>query len=314
MAAPDHPSIPIICGPTGSGKTAVAVALAREFPLEVVSADSRQIIRYLDIGTAKPTRAEREAVTFHLLDIVDPGQRYSAYRFISDADKVIGSILGAGRIPLVVGGTGLYLRALIEGVVEIENEDLSLREKLEQEMSEAGCDRMYEKLKQIDPDEAARIHPHNRVRVIRALEIYHLTGKSKSDMMASGAYKKSAYHYQYFCLSPPRDKLYRQIDQRVEEMMGDGLLDELKSLVARGLGDQIKKSNVIGYSELLDHLGGNLSLDAAVIKIKQNSRRYAKRQLTWFRAQPACDLFDSAGKLRRAVSDKCLLWRECTDN
>ncbi len=310
MAGPDNTDIPIICGPTGSGKTAVAVALAQEFPIEVVSADSRQIIKYLDIGTAKPTQVEREAVAFHLLDIIDPGQRYSAYRFIGDADEAIGSVLAAGKIPLVVGGTGLYLRALIEGVMEIDNDDMSVREKLEREMSEQGRDHMYEKLRQIDPEEAARIHPHNKVRVIRALEIYHLTGKSKSEMMASGAYRKSGYSFKYFCLAPPREFLYRQIDQRVERMMAEGLLDEVKSLVDLGMGDQISRANVIGYSELIDYLGGNLSLDTAVIRIKQNSRRYAKRQLTWFRAQPGCDRFDSADELQRAVRNHCQLWRK----
>lgn len=305
MAAPEAQRIPIICGPTGSGKTDAALALARDYPIEIVSADSRQIIKHLDIGTAKPTAEERRQVSFHLLDLIEPGERYSAFRFIDDANAAIGSILTRGRIPLVVGGTGLYLRALTEGVVEIEPDDHTIRERLEQEMDESGPEAMHEKLREVDPKEAHRIHPNNRVRVIRALEIYHLTGKPKSELVATGDYRRGDFACDYYCLMPPRERLYAAIDARVDRMMAAGLLQELQNLVKKGYTEQIQKANVIGYAELIGHLQGNFSLPEGVSLIKQNSRRYAKRQLTWFRRQPECRFFEDAPALIEAVGVQC---------
>ena len=191
----DLSRIPVICGPTASGKTAIAVSLASSFPIEIVSADSRQIIRRLDIGTAKPTADERKAVRFHLLDLIDPGERYSAYQFIEDADATISDIVSRKRIPVIVGGTGLYLRALVDGVIEIESDNPEIRERLQKEMDTIGPEMMHRRLAQIDPAEARAIHPNNRIRVLRALEIYELTHQPKSKLMASGAYKKSRYEY-----------------------------------------------------------------------------------------------------------------------
>ena len=294
--------IPIICGPTGSGKTAIAVALAGDYPVEIVSADSRQVIKHLNIGTAKPTPEESKRVRFHLIDIVEPGERYSAYRFASEAEKIIGEILGREHIPLVVGGTGLYLRALSEGVVEIEEEDMQLRERLEEEMKEIGPDAMYRKLEGIDPLEAARLHPNNQVRVIRALEIYYLTGKTKSELVLTGSYNKSDRNYSYYCLALPREKLYERINERVDSMLTEGLLEELQCLIKQGKGEGIKKANVIGYAELIDYIEGNCSLEAAVAMIKQNSRRYAKRQMTWFRHQSGCRMYADAESLCKSLA------------
>jgi tRNA dimethylallyltransferase len=308
LAERNEKTVPIICGPTGSGKTAAAMDLAREFPLEIISADSRQIIKYLDIGTAKPTAAEQETVKFHLIDIIEPGKRYSAYQFIDDASRAIESVIAIGRIPVVVGGTGLYLRALTEGVVEIAEDDTSIRKRLEEEMATLGQDKMYEKLKEIDPDEAGRIHPHNQVRLIRALEIYYLTGKPKSEIAASGPYRKSEHTFKYFCLTPPREALYSQINERVDQMLSAGLVQEVQTLVSRGLKKRLQVANVIGYSEIIDHLDGNLSLDATVSSIKQSSRRYAKRQLTWFRKHVPGNCFESREALVGAAKDHCLLW------
>ena len=305
MAAPELKAIPIICGPTGSGKTAVALRLAEQLPIEIISADSRQIIKHLDIGTAKPTAAERAKIKFHLIDIIEPGERYTAFRFIDGATRAIESIISNGKIPLIVGGTGLYLRALSEGVVEVEQGDLSVRENLEEEMERLGPDKMHEKLSAIDPDEAARIHPHNRVRVIRALEIYHLTGKPKSKLTANGSYRKSEHDFAYFCLTPPRDELYDAINARVDQMIAAGLLEEVRTLVEKGLKKRIKVANVIGYNEVLDHLYGNLSLDEAVNLIRQNSRRYAKRQMTWFRKQQGCEYFSNRQSLAEAIVSYC---------
>jgi len=297
----DHNLIPIICGPTGSGKTSAAVRLASEFPLEVISADSRQIIRHLDIGTAKPTAEEQRIVRFHLIDLIEPGERYSAFRFIEDADRAVREVLARGRIPVVVGGTGLYLRALTEGVVEIEEDRPEIRERLENEMNELGPEAMHRRLMAIDPDEAAKIHPNNRVRVIRALEMCELAGQPKSKLTASGAYKRSEFDYQLYCLQPERERLYEAINRRVDVMMQAGLLEEVKRLVGRGLGPALRRAHVIGYAEVLDYLDGRVSLDGGVDLIKQNSRRYAKRQMTWFRHQTECDYYADAELLSTAL-------------
>ena len=282
---PEKSAIPIICGPTGSGKTAVAMALAEQFSIEIISADSRQIIKHLDIGTAKPTRAECNKVCFHLVDLIEPGERYSAFRFVEDADIALRQITTKGKLPLVVGGTGLYLKALTDGVVKIDNNDTTIRNRLESEMEQLGAEAMFQRLTELDPDEAARFHPNNKVRVIRALEICELTGKSKTELLTETKHLKSEWKFEYHCLLPDREELYADINLRVDQMIGAGWLDELQALLDQGLGESISRARVIGYVELLDHLNGLYSLSEAVDLIKQNSRRYAKRQYTWFRNQ-----------------------------
>jgi tRNA dimethylallyltransferase len=289
--------IPIICGPTGSGKTAAALRLAEQFPFEIVNADSRQIIRHLDIGTAKPTLEERKRAVFHLIDIIEPGEPYSAVRYLSDATRVIKDILKRGNRPLVVGGTGLYLRALSEGIVQIEADDMNIRDHLEAELASWGADALWERLREIDPLEAAKVHPNNAVRIIRALEIHKLTGKTKSELMASGSYQTSGFQFAYYCLQPDRDVLYRGIETRVDRMIDQGLVKEVAELVSLGLSEGIRRANVIGYNEILDHLKGRWTLEEATVLIKQNSRRYAKRQMTWFRHQADCRLFDEPASL-----------------
>ena len=297
-------NIPIICGPTASGKSAVAFKLAQTFPVEIVSADSRQIIKHLNIGTAKPTDEEKKQANFHLIDIIKPGERYTAFRFIDNANQAIEDILKRNKVPIVVGGTGLYLRALTEGVVEIEQEDYTIREKLENELEEKGSEILFERLKKIDPLEAAKIHPNNHVRLIRALEIYYLTGKSKSEITSSNSYMKSDYDFEYFCLLPNREELYHKINSRVEQMLECGLLTEIKQLFTDGYEEKLKKANVIGYNELIEHLNGNLSYDEAVNLIKQNTRRYAKRQYTWFRRQIDGTFYDNSDDLHQNLSKR----------
>lgn len=295
--------IPIICGPTGSGKTEAALDLADQFEIEIVSADSRQMIKHLDIGTAKPSLHERERVGFHLVDIIDPGVRYTAFQFIEDASSAIGSILSRNRIPVIVGGTGLYLRALTEGVVEIDTSQAEIRERLEKERDELGADAMHRRLEEIDPLEAAKIHPHNRVRVIRALEIFYTTGIPKSQLLATGSHRKSQHEFSYYALIPPRDQLYNKINLRVDQMLESGLMEELTRLVGRGMKEQVRAANVIGYNELLDHIDGDVTLTEAVSMIKQNSRRYAKRQITWFTRQIEAGRFSDIKSLVEAVGD-----------
>ncbi len=294
---PELPPIPIICGPTATGKTAIALTLAESFPLEIISADSRQMIKHLDIGTAKPTKEEQARATFHLLDLIEPGERYTAFRFIDDATKAIKSCLERKNIPLVVGGTGFYLRALTEGIVEIEQENTDIRQQLEEELAREGAQKMYERLEAIDPLEAARLHPHNTVRVLRALEIFYLTGKSKSELSVTGAYHKSEYAFEYYCLLPEREELYRTIEARVDAMIEQGWLEEVRTLYQNGLGAAVRKANVIGYNELLDYLEEKLTWEEAVRFIKQNTRRYAKRQTTWFRRQTSGKFFSNGEAL-----------------
>ncbi len=296
-------SIPIICGPTGSGKTGVAVKLASDFPVEIVSADSRQIIKFLDIGTAKPTPEECKAVNFHLVDVIDPGERFSAFKFIDSADQAISDILSKDKIPIIVGGTGLYLKALTEGVVEIEEEDMAIREKLESEMEQHGPEVMYDKLMQIDPLEAVKFHPNNKLRVIRTLEIFYLTGKTKSEIVTTGKYFKSKYTYKYYCLAQEREVLYERINARVDQMLEMGWIDEVKELINKGMGDVIRRANVIGYAEILDYLDDKYTLKEAVLLIKQNTRRYAKRQMTWFRHQTDSQFYESADMLVNDIED-----------
>lgn len=300
MASPAP--IPIICGPTGSGKTGVAVRLAASYPIEVVSADSRQIIRHLDIGTAKPTQQERDAVATHLLDLIEPGERYTAFRFIDDATAAIKNIFTRDKLPVVVGGTGLYLRALTDGIVEIEEEDMSVRDALEREMEQLGPAAMYEQLERIDPLEAARTHPNNRVRVLRALEIYRRTGRTRSELAETGHYRRSGFDFTPFCLAPQREELYERINGRVDGMMASGFLEEVRRLVDEGRAEAVRRANVLGYVELLDHLEGKYSLAEAVALIKQHHRRYAKRQLTWFRNQTAARFYESSDRLTEAVA------------
>ena len=293
----DLPPIPVICGPTGSGKTSLVVALAAHYPLEVVSADSRQILRHLDIGTAKPTCEEKQAVPFHLVDIVEPGERYSAFQFVLDCDAAIEGILERRNIPVIVGGTGLYLRALTEGVIELKDPEPGVRERLEEEMEREGPEAMHRRLSEVDPEEAGRIHAHNRVRVIRALEIFELTGLPKSELTRSGTYKRSEHSYEFLCLQQEREILYDQINRRVDQMLAQGLLAEVERLVSEGLEDRLRQANVIGYEELLDYLKGQMTLDEAIEMIKRNSRRYAKRQITWFRHQAQCSYYADAAEL-----------------
>ena len=285
MAVSDRPSVPILAGPTACGKTAIALRLAEEFPLEVISADSRQVVRHLQVGTAKPTAEERARVPVHLIDLVEPGQRYSAFQFIGDAERCIGQILSRQLTPLVVGGTGLYLRALTEGVVEVADDDLEIRRTLEEELALHGPDEMYRRLQQVDPLEAARTHPANRLRVLRALEIFHLTGKSKSEITATGPHRRSGYQFVWFVLLPERRHLYERINQRVDAMIAAGWLDEVTTLVEAGKADALRQARVIGYAELLDFLQGLRPWDETISLIKQNTRRYAKRQYTWFNHQ-----------------------------
>ena len=273
-----------ICGPTASGKTALSVALAQRLHTEIISADSMQIYRGMDIGTAKPTEAERCGVPHHLLDICDPGEPFSVARYVELADAAAQDILRRGMIPVVAGGTGLYMDALIECSTFTGDEtDLSIREKYQRMAAEQGNIAVHECLRRVDPEGAARLHPNNLKRVIRALEVYEQTGMTLDAF--NRLHKRPAPKYQAIKIGvcpAERQVLYERIDKRVDQMLVDGLLDETRRLLERGALAGTA-AQAIGYKELLGFLQGEQPLEECVALLKQRSRNYAKRQLTWLK-------------------------------
>ncbi len=268
----------MITGPTGVGKTEVGVILARKFDLDIISADSRQIYRYLDIGTAKPSLQLRQEVRFHMIDCVNPGQLYSAADFAGDALKVMRELRRVGRRFIVVGGAGFYLRALFEPFFDTPRTSKELRTRLQKEPT----DRLYARLQEIDPERANQLHPNDRQRIIRSLEIYELTGRRFSEL-ARTEQKEVEFLPVYIVLNVSRAILYQRIEKRFDEMMTAGLLEEVKSLKAQGWDKASCVANTYGYSELLQYINGFISLDEAIKLAEKKTKEYARRQLTWLR-------------------------------
>ena len=283
----------VICGPTASGKTSLAIDLAESFAAEIISADSRQVYRGMDIGTAKATAEERLRVPHHLIDVVDPDRNFTAADFVRIARKTIVEIDARGHLPMLVGGTGLYIRALTEGLLPAPGADKELRDRLLAQESIEGEGSLHRRLQEIDPVMAARLHPRDRIRIIRAIEVFSLTDRRLSDLQEEHAFADHPYRVLALGLAIERDDLYRAIDLRVEAMMTAGLLDEVRALLAQGYSPHLKAMRTIGYRECLQHLEGELSLDEAVAQIQQASRRYSKRQLTWFHKDKSIIWVDS---------------------
>jgi tRNA dimethylallyltransferase len=273
----------VILGPTCVGKTQASLKLADIINGEIISFDSRQIYRFMDIGTAKPTLEQREKVPHHLIDLISPDKRFTAADYGKKAREIIREIVERKRYPIAVGGSGLYLKALIEGFFEGPKANGKIRERLEREAQRFGEPHLFNRLKEVDPEAAERIHPNDSVRIIRALEVYELTGKPISTWQQEGKYDPFPMSFIKIGLHLDREKLYQRIDQRVDEMMNRGLLDEVKRLNEMGFTLRLKALKTVGYQELFAYLEGQLNLSEAVEKIKQNTRNYAKRQLTWFR-------------------------------
>ncbi len=277
----------VVAGATASGKTALAVDIAECLAGEVVSADSMQIYKYMDIGSAKPTPEEMRGVPHHLIDYVDPCTPYSAADYTAAAHEVIADIHARGRVAVVAGGTGLYVSSLVNDVDFTDAEgDSSIRAELRSFADEHGTAALYEELKRVDPEQAERIHPNNVKRVIRAIEFYRLTGKKISEHQADTKKTESRYDALMMMIDFERAALYERIERRVDLMMSEGLLDEVKRLKDMGLTRESLSMQGIGYKEVLDYLDGRMSLDDTIALIKQSTRRYAKRQLTWFRRDP----------------------------
>jgi tRNA dimethylallyltransferase len=278
------PRIVVVGGPTASGKTALAVALARRLGGEVVNADSQQLYRTLDVGTAKPSPGERAGVPHHLLDVAEPGEGWDAARFVAAADGAIAGIVARGAIPIVVGGTGLYLRALLHGIVAAPGRDPALRARLEAEAERTGRPALHARLAAIDPEAAARIQPNDLVRIVRALEIA-AGGARPSELHRAHAFAPERYRSIFLALAPPTEHLRARIDARVEAMFGGGLLDEAAALVAR-FGEAVPAKLPIGYAAAVAVVRGTSTLPEAIREVQAATRQYARRQVIWLRREP----------------------------
>ena len=276
----------ILTGPTAVGKTGLSIALAKAIDAEIINADSMQVYRGMDIGSAKITMREMDGVPHHLIDILDPTQDFSVYEFQQAAKAAIEDIRSRGKIPLLVGGTGFYIQALLKDVdFNEEAVDEAYRNELQQ-LAECDPQKLHQMLTGIDPEAAAEIHPNNLKRVMRALEFARVNGSAISEHNREQKSKPSPYNYAYFVLERDRTLLYERIDARVDQMMEEGLLQETEHLKAGGLRDGMTAAHGLGYRELLRYLDGACDLEEAIRLIKQNTRHYAKRQLTWFRREP----------------------------
>jgi tRNA dimethylallyltransferase len=273
----------IIAGPTGVGKTKVAIAIAEWIGGEIVGADSRQIYRYMNIGTAKPTPEERACIPHHLIDIRNPDEEYSAAEYAKDASAAIHSIHTRGKIPLLVGGTGLYIQAVLYGMFEGPGRDKAFRAQMHTLAETHGSTRLYQELLRVDPKTAQRVHSNDLIRIIRALEVHHLTGKPISEHQMSATEPLAYYHSCFLVLTTERKILYERINARVDQMVEQGLVEEVQDLVKQGYHKSLNSMNSVGYKEIMEYLSGVRDLSSAIDLIKRNTRRYAKRQLTWFR-------------------------------
>lgn len=276
----------VIVGPTAVGKTKLSIELAKVLNGEIVSADSMQIYRYMDIGTAKPTVEERQGIPHHMIDVIDPGQEFSVAEYQRLATQAIDDIHSRGKLPIVVGGTGLYIKSLLYPMNFTDaSYDPELRKELQLQAEIMGKEYLHSKLQAVDPKTAARLHPNDVRRVIRALEVYHLTGKPMSEYDQGLEQMDYKYNVAIIGLTMDRAKLYQRINQRVDEMMKNGLLDEVKRMLEMGYTRDMISMQGLGYKELMEYLEGRVSLEEAIEVLKRETRRYAKRQLTWFRAQ-----------------------------
>lgn len=285
--------IPVICGPTCVGKTTVAIEAASALDAEIISADSMQIYRYMDIGTAKPSLLEQARVSHHMIDIVDPDALFDAQLYAEMGRKVIYELADAGIPVVVAGGTGLYIRALLHGLFQAGSGDPGLRMKLKAEASIHGTDSLYQQLCQCDPVSAAKIHPSDTFRIIRALEVYAATGQPISTWHKEHQESPPLFDVLKIGLSRPRELLYERINRRVDIMIEDGLVDEVKSLIDRGYASGLKPFRSIGYRHILDFLEGRLSWEDTLQTLKRDTRRYAKRQMTWFNADLQVEWMDA---------------------
>lgn len=276
----------ILTGPTAVGKTALSIALAKAIGGEIISADSMQVYRHMDIGSAKVTPEEMERVPHYLIDVLEPDQEFNVVVFQELAKQAAAKIYSRGHIPIVVGGTGFYIQALVYDIDFTENdEDTAFRRTLEEQAKREGAEALYERLRAVDPESCESIHAHNIKRVIRAIEFYEKTGKKISEHNREQRQNDSPYNFAYFVLNDDRERIYERINGRVDLMMAQGLVEEVRALRESGCRKDMVSMQGLGYKELLSYLEGETSLEEAVYLIKRDTRHFAKRQLTWFRRE-----------------------------
>ena len=296
------PKVIVIAGPTASGKTALSIALAKKINGEIISADSMQIYKYMDIGTAKPTKEEMSGIKHYLLDFVFPDERYSVADFKKDAENAIEEILKKGKTPIVVGGTGLYIDSLIYGIEYPDIKfDVDYRNSLEKIASlEGGLESLYEKAIKIDSNAVLKISRNDKKRIMRILEIYHATGKTKTELEIESRKNEVKYDYRVFVINMDREKLYERINKRVDIMIENGLIDEVKSILKR-FDNFPTAMQGLGYKEVVDYLYGRYTKNEMIEKLKMETRRYAKRQLTWFRKDKSFTWIDGLDDMQNNI-------------
>jgi tRNA dimethylallyltransferase len=280
------PFIIVICGPTGIGKTSAGIEAAEAFGGEIISADSMQIYKYMDIGTAKPTPQERARIIHHMIDIIEPDEDFSAARFAELAAGTIKQLRGKNAVPFVVGGTGLYIKALTQGLFDPGKVSPDAKTRLKKEAEINGTEVLYSRLMKSDPAAAERIHPNDTFRIIRALEIFEATGTPISEYRDKHGFSERPFNLLKIGLTMERKALYDRIEKRVDSMIEAGFIDEVRRLIGMNYSADLKSMQSIGYRHIADYLEGRTELDEALRVLKQDTRRFAKRQMTWFNADP----------------------------
>jgi len=283
MNETEKPKLIVICGPTGIGKTALSLSLAEEFNGAIVGADSMQIYKHMDIGTAKPDESERSRIPHFLIDVINPDEAYDAVRYSKEAREFIFMIHKQAMVPFVIGGTGFYIKALLHGLFKAQLSDPKVRKKFRDEAEQKGSKRLHEALAECDKISADRIHPNDTYRIIRALEINEITGRAMSELQKEHSFKENLFDELKICLDMDRDKLYERINQRVDQMISQGLLEEVKNLLKMGYSEDLQPMKAIGYRHMVDYINDRVSWEEAIETLKRDTRRYAKRQLTWFK-------------------------------
>lgn len=273
----------VLCGPTAVGKSRAALELAQKFNGEIVSADSQQVWKELDIGTAKPTPAQRSQIPHHLIDVASPNARFDVSRYVELADAAIADIVKRGRLPIVVGGAGMYIRVLLYGLCEAPPQDKEIRQKLIQRMETEGLEKLYAELKKKDEKTAPKIHPNDKTRIIRALEVFAITGEPLSSFQAEHRFQNSRYEARQIGLNIDRKRLHQNIERRLDWMLANGWVEEVRELL-KFYSSDCQALQSIGYKQIVQHLKGQVPLDETIAEIKQQTRAFARRQLTWFRA------------------------------
>ena len=283
----------LVAGPTASGKTTLSIELATRISAEIVNADSMQIYRRMEIGTAKPTPEERRIVPHHLIDVADPDESFDVARYLDIAGPVVDDIKKRGKVPLVVGGTGLYMRVLTRGLCAGPSSDPAVKKMLIADEKSKGLDSLYDDLLRIDPESAGKIHPNDRQRIIRALEVFYIGGVPLSIMQKAHGFRQELFPAVKVFINRDRKVLYERIGKRVDRMLEAGLKDEVQGLLSMGYSAELKAMQSIGYRQMAAHISGAISIEEAAFQIKRQTRHYAKRQITWFRADHEFSSFDA---------------------